>query len=107
MPTWMTPNALEDVGVVGLVLFLGLMLAVAIGRRWLIPGGQHREIVAIHTERRDEQAATIATQRATIATQRDTIQMQARTLESVTRHATAGEGALTALRDLADGVGTR
>lgn len=101
-PSWLTPQALDDVSIVGVVLFTALLMGVAVGRRWLIPGGQHREIVAMHAVAKAELLARVDAQAATIDTLIDTNRAQARALA---RCADAGELSgrlLASVRDIAE-----
>lgn len=58
---WYSPEALNGIGVVGLVVFIGGAFVVAITRGWIVPGRYHREVVAD----RDKEIAELRSENTT------------------------------------------
>ncbi len=102
MPSWLSPTVLDDVGVVGLVVFCGFLLYLSIGRRWLVPGGQHREIVGMWSETKDELNAQISAKDATIEVLLSANRAQARALERFSATGELSEKLLASLAEIAE-----
>lgn len=105
LPEWLTPQALNDISVVGLVVFSGFGLFLALGRRWLIPRGQHREIVDLHIMTKHDLVAQIKTQASTIDVLTDTNRAQARALERFSATGELSGKILASIHEIAEAGG--
>ncbi|QOC56045.1 membrane protein [Gordonia phage Clown] len=105
MPSWLTPDALDNLTVGTLVVFGAILFIIANNKRWIVLRWQHLEAIALRDQKIAEQRELIAGHAEAIAIKDRTIADQAETIRNNTA---TGEGALKMLqtfRDLTAGGG--
>jgi hypothetical protein len=92
MPPWLTPDVLNNIGVITL-LFIG---AVAVARDWIVPGARHRETIAAKNE-------TIAHLEKRSLADQEVMRLQAQTVSNFEVAGQLQAHVLQAIRDVAEG----
>ena len=92
MTSWLTPDALNGIGVVTLLV----LAAIGVARDWIIPGGRHRETIAAKDE-------TIKELRTRSLADQEVMRLQAQTVSSFEVAGQLQAHVLQAIRDVAEG----
>lgn len=90
--SWLTPDVLNGVGVVTLLL----LAAIAVAKGWLVTGSQYRETVAAKNE-------TIAELRGRAVADQEVMRLQAQTVANFEVSGQLQAHVLQAIRDVAEG----
>lgn len=98
MPSLLTPEVWDKVGVVSLAVFLAMFHVVAYMRGWFVPGRYHREIVGAQNQRIEEAHARELADA-------ETMRVQAQTIAERNGSEIAAVNILQSIRDLAASAG--
>lgn len=100
--SWLSPEFLNGLGVVGVVLLVGIGLVVSLVRGWVVPGRTHREIVTGKDAAIDYLQRRGLVDADTMRTQEQTTLSQAHTIENRDAVEVATTRLLGAFRDAAE-----